>query len=260
MSPNLAEEWRPVTGFKIDLSDCYEISNYGNVRSIDRVITRKNGIKYNKKGAVIKQQTIKDGYKRVRLQKDCASITVGVHQLVGFVFLEKCPGTYGCKVGDYCIDHIDKDKGNNSLSNLRWLTVTENVKISHTGNMIRIYTQGEKHSKSKITKDMVVKIRNDFRSLRKIAKEYKLDTSTIHDIIQGRTWKSVPYPNKEEQIKHRYNNVKGVIHANSKLSEADVKSILADTRPQKVIAKEYGVCQQTISKLKRRITFAKIGE
>lgn len=41
----------------------------------------------------------------------------------------------------------------------------------------------------------------------------------------------------------------------SKLTEEQVRSILSDSRPQRVIAQEYGICQQSVSSIKRRINW-----
>ena len=54
------------------------------------------------------------------------SITVCVHKLVAFAFLEPPPLPYGQRKGHCCIDHIDEDKLNCHADNLRWVTITEN--------------------------------------------------------------------------------------------------------------------------------------
>lgn len=44
----------------------------------------------------------------------------------------------------------------------------------------------------------------------------------------------------------------------SKLTESQVIQIRADTRPQKKIAADFGICQQVVSKIKRRVLWAHV--
>ena len=53
-------------------------------------------------------------------------------------------------------------------------------------------------------------------------------------------------------------SLKGEMHHKAKLTEADVLNIRADSRPQREIAKHYGVSQGTIGFIKRRITWSHI--
>lgn len=87
--------------------EVYEVSDLGEVR--------------NKLTGKVLKPFDKQGYKRVRLCKDKAVFSTGIHRLVLMSF---CPvdGMDGLEV-----DHIDGDKSNNTLSNLRWVTHEENL-------------------------------------------------------------------------------------------------------------------------------------
>lgn len=61
----------------------------------------------------LKQSIDSGGYLFVRFQKDKKQYTKSIHRLLGEAFIEKIEG-YDV------VDHIDKNKINNSLSNLRW--------------------------------------------------------------------------------------------------------------------------------------------
>ena len=52
------EIWKPVVGFE----NIYEVSNIGNVKSVDRMVNHPSGSKSLRKGKVLKPFTDSDGY------------------------------------------------------------------------------------------------------------------------------------------------------------------------------------------------------
>lgn len=72
------EEWRPIVGFKH-----YEVSNFGNVRSISHWRKSKgNGIAWHQ-GKILKSQKSIHGYLRIGLQCGNGTMrTMSVHRLV----------------------------------------------------------------------------------------------------------------------------------------------------------------------------------
>lgn len=101
------EEWRDVVGFE----GYYQVSNLGNVRR-------------NKKGygtyiGRMLTQNISNGYCHVWLCNGTYEYNKTVHRLVAQAFIpnpENKP----------CVDHIDGNRTNNHISNLRWCTYREN--------------------------------------------------------------------------------------------------------------------------------------
>ena len=55
---------------KIDKDSNYEVSNLGNVKSLERTIIRKNGRKHHVKSKILKQYCDKSGYMIVCLPDD----------------------------------------------------------------------------------------------------------------------------------------------------------------------------------------------
>lgn len=102
----IKEEWRPIFGYE----GLYEVSNLGRVKSLN----------YNKTGKEkILSFGISNGYLQVALHKNGSKEQPLVHRLVWEAFYGKIPD-------GMVIDHIDTNRQNNSVENLRCVTPKEN--------------------------------------------------------------------------------------------------------------------------------------
>ena len=98
---------------------------------IEYFVNRKGDIKSTKGNTerLLKHQTHPDGYPMVSLTQRIgrqATKRVCVHKLVAFAFLPPPPTPYGRGKGCTMIDHIDEDKMNCHVDNLRWVSRSEN--------------------------------------------------------------------------------------------------------------------------------------
>ena len=112
----MSEKWKPVERFE----GHYEVSSLGRVRSLDRILTQKNGRKRFHKGRIIKPRKINSGYYKVTLSANRRQESPTVHRLVLVTFKGQPPSK------EYQVNHIDGDKTNNRADNLEWATPAEN--------------------------------------------------------------------------------------------------------------------------------------
>lgn len=80
------------------------------------------------------------------------------------------------------------------------------------------------------------------------------DGNHWNNCIENLRW-GTPKSNQADRVKHGTSN-RGERCAASKLTEEQVRAIRADTRPQKLIAAEYGVRDSQISRIKTRARWA----
>lgn len=105
----MPERWRPV----LDWEDKYEVSDLGNVRSIDRKVGGRGKSVRALKGKVLSPRIRPDGTRAVNLWRDNTYEQKPVKRLVLEAFGSPRPS--GCDAVN-----IDENPANNALSNLEW--------------------------------------------------------------------------------------------------------------------------------------------
>lgn len=152
-------KWLPIKNYE----GLYEVSESGEVRSIDRVIPVSNQSDRTVKGKVIYQTSnVQVGYKQVSLWKNNKNTLHYVHRLVAEAFIPNPDSKPE-------VNHIDGNRCNNLVENLEWVTSSENsYHASEIG--LRIYT-------NRLTRDEFIEC--------------------LYDVINGESYQSlserVPY-------------------------------------------------------------------
>jgi hypothetical protein len=110
------EIWKNISGY----NGIYQVSNYGRIKSLDRVVNGKLGSKVKRKGIILKPILDKSGYLRVSLYPNGKIKPMEIHRLVWQSFGGEKSNR------ERQIDHIDNDKTNNNIENLRIVSNREN--------------------------------------------------------------------------------------------------------------------------------------
>jgi hypothetical protein len=135
---NNIEVYVNITGFSK-----YQISNFGNCKNI-------------KTGRILKPGTNCNGYLYVILMDDGERSTKTIHRLVANAFLQNSEDKKN-------VDHVDRNKTNNYLSNLRYATLSENsqnasMKSNNTSGVVGVSWDKNKNKwKVQITVNCVQK-------------------------------------------------------------------------------------------------------
>lgn len=116
------ESWLPVAGFE----GFYEVSDLGRVKSLARIIYRRDGVRQTYKEKILKPGVGKTaGHLSVGLRKVTYGTQLYVHRLVLEAFVGPCPEGMESL-------HADGNPANNMLANLSYNTHTVNMHDKRT--------------------------------------------------------------------------------------------------------------------------------
>ena len=170
------EEWRDVPGYE----DVCAASSEGRIISKGRHVRSGYGTTKWKQPVLQKAHTNKEGYCVVNVCKQGRATPTLVHRLLALAFIpnpENKPQ----------IDHIDGDRCNNQLSNLRWCTGSENMRNPHAVSKCCRINLGrkrpEKYNPVLRMKDGVVV--KTYEST-KFAKEDGFEESSVYQACTGK--------------------------------------------------------------------------
>lgn len=160
------EIWLPIKEYE----NLYEISNLGRIKSL---IKKGSSIEKIKKNGF----DVNTGYINVQLRKNNIPLTKRVHRMVAIAFIPN-------PLNKPCVNHKDGDKKNCKVSNLEWMTYSENTLHSFkNGLQKKIF--GNKNYITKLKDSDVIEIRDLIKkqiSNKEIALLYKVNPSQISRI------------------------------------------------------------------------------
>lgn len=115
----MKEIWKDVEGYE----GYYQISNYGNVKSLERKVIRKDGVVQIRSERIMSKRLNNDGYIVAKFNVNKKSKSVAVHILVAKHFIPN-PNNYSE------VNHKDCNRKNNKVDNLEWCTHQQNIEYS----------------------------------------------------------------------------------------------------------------------------------
>lgn len=152
----MKEIWKDIKGYE----GFYQVSNKGNVKSLERIIRRKHN---KSKEIKIKERILKPYLYKRRRSNSCTPTvalsvngklkTHSVHRLVAETFLSN-----GVNVSKLEVNHIDGNSENNCVENLEFITKKENIRHAFNNKLI-------KSEKPVLMYDMDWNLVREFKSL-----------------------------------------------------------------------------------------------
>lgn len=132
----MEEIWKDIEGYE----GLYQVSNFGNVKGVKRVIKRANNSNFSVKEHLLKIRYNHKGYKMVWLSKQGKQKFCSIHRLVAKAFI---PNPNNLPQ----VNHKDEDKTNNHADNLEWCTNAYNINYNNKAAIERgIKTRKEKYN------------------------------------------------------------------------------------------------------------------
>lgn len=161
--------WKPIP----DLEGKFDVSDCGCIRN-------------NKTGKVLKLHVNKRKRVTVNVKPNGRygkSVCLNVHRCVALAFLFR-------ENESLEVNHIDGDPTNNNVSNLEWVTASENMKHAYA-NGLKIAKNSEDSTRAKLTNEQVKEIRNIGSSMtqRELGKMFGVTHTTIYEILNGKIYK-----------------------------------------------------------------------
>ncbi len=179
---NAAERWLPVP--IPEFVDDYEVSDLGRVRRRRDCLTQD---KY-KAGRFVAQCYNRKGYLTAKLCGLHIRKTVAVHKLVVLAFVGPRPEV------EREINHINGIKTDNRITNLEYVTSSENHQHAIRLGLINL-ARGERVACSRLTESSVREIRAMYASGSytqwELARMFGVRQCSISDAVLGKTWKHV---------------------------------------------------------------------
>jgi len=178
----MLETWVPISEYETQ----YEVSNLGNVKSVDRFCASRWGTPRRVKGRMMKLFKTPQGYLQVLLCRNGMSKKFFIHRLVASAFIANSHNYPQ-------VNHLDGNKSHNSVENLEWNSCQQNCHHA-LENKLYVTAKGSDAGQAKLTEDIVRDIREQAAVgiwHKTLAAQYGVGRKAITKIVNNQRWKHV---------------------------------------------------------------------
>lgn len=212
------EIWKQIPYLKGHTTKNYAVSTQGRLASYTDSIDRKQILKTHLNG----------GYPLISVLYDGKSKSVFVHHAIGLVFLKK-------KATQTNIIHLDHNKQNNRLTNLKWVSKHQQIQHAKESPHVvkalarKVYTGA---TAKKLNEKKVVQLKKEIWNpertitLKNLATKYGIAEMNLYRIKNGEMWfhvhvedepmhkkyrqhlKNMAYREKQQSVKNKKNRLK----------------------------------------------------
>lgn len=178
IKPLKNEKWK-IIQFNGDVFRChYAVSDHGRLVSFTSSI---------EDGTLLKG-TLMGGYPTLKLKPAGRNMTLFIHRLVAEAFLTRKTPKY-----EYVI-HLDYNKQNNAIKNLRWATKEDMEKHQQKSPAVLAYRSINRKKGHKLTDTVVRKIKQMIgdkkrkMTMKQIADHFEISEMQLYRIKSGENW------------------------------------------------------------------------
>ena len=223
------EEWRAIPGFE----GVYDVSSFGKIRSLDRIITEKTGKSYILKSKHRNLSTDSKGYLRVSANVNGKVGCIYVHQAIAKAFIGPYP------TSKHEVRHLDGNRINNVVNNIAYGTKSDNMQdaLKHGTFLIGVDRPG-----AILTPDKARAICLDTRHFAIIAEVYGITDSAVRAVKSGKNW---GYETKKERFANPY-------IGRRKRTTEEVLEICDMRFTRASLSTKFGVTKTTIDSIRRK--------
>jgi hypothetical protein len=172
------EKWKTIEFSNGTFRSYYAISSFG------RLVSYTTNIQ---EGTILKG-TLMGGYPTLKLKPDGKNMTLFIHRLVAEAFLDPKSNKH-----TYVI-HLDYNKENNDIKNLRWVTKEDMEKHQQNSPAVLAYRSVNRKKGHKLTDAIVKKIKqtiNDKKrtlTMKEVAAQFDISEMQLYRIKSGENW------------------------------------------------------------------------